>query len=355
MASNEQNMPEIQPMFNPKDPSELELHRGNLLLAVRHLRGIAGGDVTTNVYGHGFERDDAQLYVPGDDIRDIDWNITARDTEGQVHIRRRLRDNKPNVWVVSDALKGLNTVNGGEFHESDLGLSAVHRAITLARYGNFRFGVALTSDNDSLILRPAQGRNQVSAIYEGMAELVEKATVTPPEPPKKGLFRRAKVSTFAIAEKETLETGSLGRLLTHIGGHCMNDVVIVVSNFRDVTDPAEPTDGWAGPLDRMATRRNHLMAVQLTNPWYDHLPEAVHTVGYGTSDGAYMGGSDKRGAELRQVATEFHTEQGQRINKELEIVQKHIVLSTTDRTWQTTLDTELKTNAQFKHNQNNSV
>ena len=53
--------------------------RGLELTVVRRLDGILQGDYRGLLPGHGFDHAEARPYQPGDDVRRIDWNVTARE------------------------------------------------------------------------------------------------------------------------------------------------------------------------------------------------------------------------------------------------------------------------------------
>ena len=67
---------------------------------IRRLDGLLQGDYRTLFYGYGVDFADLREYQPGDDIRYIDWNVTARmDTP---HIRQYVEDREITAWFLLD-------------------------------------------------------------------------------------------------------------------------------------------------------------------------------------------------------------------------------------------------------------
>ena len=67
-----------------------ELIRGLELQVNRRLDGLLHGDYLGLVPGHGSEPGDARAYLAGDDVRRIDWNVSARMPD--IHVRETIAD-----------------------------------------------------------------------------------------------------------------------------------------------------------------------------------------------------------------------------------------------------------------------
>src|SRR5215204_3488976 len=73
---------------------------------VRRLDGLLQGDYRTLFYGYGVDFADLREYQPGDDIRYIDWNVTARmDTP---YIRQYVEDREISAWFLLDMSPSLD-------------------------------------------------------------------------------------------------------------------------------------------------------------------------------------------------------------------------------------------------------
>ena len=76
------------------------------LLVTRRLDGLLQGDFQGLVPGAGSEAGDGRIYRPGDDVRRMDWAVTARTTIP--HVRDTIADRELELWLVVDASKSLD-------------------------------------------------------------------------------------------------------------------------------------------------------------------------------------------------------------------------------------------------------
>ena len=72
---------------------------------IRRLDGLLQGDYRTLLYGQGVDFADLREYQVGDDIRYIDWNVTART--GTPHIRQYVEDREITAWFLLDLSPSL--------------------------------------------------------------------------------------------------------------------------------------------------------------------------------------------------------------------------------------------------------
>ncbi|HET9443795.1 MAG TPA: DUF58 domain-containing protein, partial [Acidimicrobiales bacterium] len=75
------------------------------LTVTRRLDGLLHGDHRGLVPGHGSEPGETRLYQPGDDVRRIDWNVTARMQAP--HVRETIADRELETWLVVDLSASL--------------------------------------------------------------------------------------------------------------------------------------------------------------------------------------------------------------------------------------------------------
>lgn len=89
------------------DPTRLDAALSTLELTVRRrLDGLLQGNHLGLVPGPGTEPGDARPYYPGDDVRRMDWSVTARTTEP--HIRQTVCDRELETWLVADLSASLD-------------------------------------------------------------------------------------------------------------------------------------------------------------------------------------------------------------------------------------------------------
>lgn len=206
------------------------------LAVTRKLDGLLHGDHQGLVPGHGSELSEARAYRPGDDIRRIDWNVTARMVEP--HVRETIADRELESWVLVDAgpTMDFGTAN---CEKRDLAVSAAAAiGFLTARTGN-RFGL-LTAMVDGTHTVPARsGRRHL------LAALHELLTV------------------------ERSESGSvdLGAAMIRLSLVAQRRGLAVV-----VSDLLQPPEVWEQALRRLTTRHETIV-VEVIDPRELSLPD----------------------------------------------------------------------------------
>ena len=119
----------------------------------RRLDGLLQGNHIGLVPGPGSEPGEARPYQPGDDVRRMDWAVTARTTEP--HIRQTVADRELETWVVVDLSASLDFGTAG-CEKRDLAIAAVAAVAYLTQGGGNRIG-ALVSTGERTVRVPAQG------------------------------------------------------------------------------------------------------------------------------------------------------------------------------------------------------
>ncbi len=216
---------------------------------VRLLDGRLQGDYRTLFRGSGIDFTDLREYEPGDDLRHIEWNVTARmDT---AYVREFVEDRELTAWLLLDhsASMGFGPVD----RQKDLVLAeiATTLALVLTRGGN-RVGVVLMGEDGSAkheVIPPASGRNQVLRIARSL------------------LDRRAAAQEAVSKAKPGGSVTDLSVLFTAASGLARRrSLVVVVSDF--ISGP-----GWVRPLGQLA-RRHEVVALQVSDPREFELPSA---------------------------------------------------------------------------------
>lgn len=136
------------------DPDRLDAALASLELVVRRrLDGVLQGNHLGLVPGPGSEPGDARPYHPGDDVRRMDWSVTARTTEA--HIRQTVADRELETWVVADLSASLDFGTVG-CEKRDLVVAAAAAVGHLTRGGGNRIG-AVVAAGPGLLRIPARG------------------------------------------------------------------------------------------------------------------------------------------------------------------------------------------------------
>jgi uncharacterized protein (DUF58 family) len=202
----------------------------------RRVEGLLAGDFRSNLLGAGSELAMVRPYVPGDDVRRIDWNVTART--GEPHVRVDLAERVLVTWLALDTSPSM------QFGTADRRKADVAEGVAVAlghlatRRGN-RLGVVTFGGERARALPPRQGR----------AGLVGLLAALRSEPDEGGEG-----------------TQSLGRALARTSGLArQKSLVVVVSDFRGPLD-------WRGPLLELAGRHD-VVAVEIRDPREQELPD----------------------------------------------------------------------------------
>jgi uncharacterized protein (DUF58 family) len=213
---------------------------------IRRLDGLLQGDYRTLWRGAGLDLADLRAYQHGDDVRHIDWNVTARLNEP--HVRQFTEDRELSAWFLLD-LSG--SIDFGSNERTKLTVSegfVTVLARLLTRHGN-RVGALLYSHQVDGMLPARAGRNHVLDLIRRMRQR--------PAPPKPSRRKRG-----APPARQTVLADLLRSADTLIRRRSM---IFVVSDF--ISAP-----GWEDALGRLS-RRHEVLAVRLYDPLEMKLPD----------------------------------------------------------------------------------
>ena len=139
-----------------EEPERL-LHRLDWQL-VRRLDGILHGDYRSLFMGAGLDFAELREYQPPDDIRHIDWNVTAR--MDMPYVRQYTEDREVTAWFLLDLSPSMSFGAQERRKESVMVDLVGVLARLLTRNGN-RVGAILYDNNDEFAIPPRGGRRQV--------------------------------------------------------------------------------------------------------------------------------------------------------------------------------------------------
>jgi uncharacterized protein (DUF58 family) len=143
-------------------PAE-EILRRLTLDVNRKLDGMLHGDFLGLVPGRGTEPGETRAYEPGDDVRRIDWNVTARM---QVpYIRETIADRELEAWLVVDRSARLD-FGTADCEKRDLVLAAAAGVGLLTGRGGNRVGALILRGDELATVPPRHGRTHLLAILE---------------------------------------------------------------------------------------------------------------------------------------------------------------------------------------------
>jgi uncharacterized protein (DUF58 family) len=129
------------------------LLRGLELTVSRRLDGLLHGDYQGLLPGPGSEPGEARVYLPGDDVRRMDWALTARTNEP--HVRMPVAERELETWVLADLSPSLD-FGTADCEKRDVAVAALAAVGFLtARVGNRIGGVVVHAGGSTRI--PARG------------------------------------------------------------------------------------------------------------------------------------------------------------------------------------------------------
>jgi uncharacterized protein (DUF58 family) len=208
---------------------------------LRRLDGLLHGDYRTLFRGHGVDLADLREYQHSDDVRHIDWNVTARLQTP--HVRVYNEERETSAWFLLDLTSSLDFGSGAVKKRAVAAELVGVLARMLARHGN-RVGAILYSGRVEAVIPAGSGRRHVLHILHRMLALAER-------PPAKG----APPSETRLQE------------LLQSAGHAIvrRSLLFVVSDF--ISEP-----GWDRPLAQLS-QRHEVLAVRLYDPLEQELPD----------------------------------------------------------------------------------
>ena len=205
----------------------------------RRVGGLLAGDYRSMLLGEGTELAQVRPYIAGDDVRMIDWNVTART--GEPHVRVQLAERVLVTWLVLDASPSM------QFGTADRRKADVAEGVATAvghiatRRGN-RLGFVTFGDENARALPPRQGRLGLIGLLDALREEAESNG------------DRSGATSLGEALRRT---GSIAR---------QRAIVVVVSDFRGPVD-------WQRPLVELAGR-HEVVAVEIRDLREQELPNA---------------------------------------------------------------------------------
>jgi uncharacterized protein (DUF58 family) len=208
---------------------------------IRRLDGRLQGDYRTMFRGTGVDVVDLREYQPGDDLRHIDWNVTARTDVP--HVREYVEDREVTAWLLLDrsASMGFGPIE----RRKHVVLTEIAAAVAqlLARGGN-RIGAVLFDTEVEAVVTPGHGRKQVLRIISRLLPSRDDDAATD------GAGRRP--TDLAVPLRAAL------------GIARRRSLVVIVSDF--ISEP-----GWERPLAQLA-QRHDVVAVQVVDRREFELP-----------------------------------------------------------------------------------
>lgn len=203
---------------------------------------IFGGEYQSVFRGQGMEFSEVREYEPGDDVRNIDWNVTART--GHPYVKKHVEERELTLLLVVDLSGSEQFGTRGRFKAELAAELAAVLALSAVR-NNDRVGLLIFSDHVEHVVPPRKGRRHALRLIRDLL-------------------------AFRPRGRGTDIPGALdyaARLLAHRG------IIFLLSDFARRAD-AGAADGarWEKTL-RLVSRRHDVVAVSISDPAELDLPD----------------------------------------------------------------------------------
>ena len=213
------------------------------LIVTRKLDGLLQGDHQGLTPGSGSEPGDGRVYEPGDDVRRMDWNLTAR--MGSAHLRTTIADRELETWVVADTSASLG-YGTAECEKRDLVLAAAAAFGFLTLRDGNRVGALLSGPEGTTIVRPRQGRD---AVYQLLRRLERRDRAEQGATSLADALRRARLTAtkrgLVVVLTDLLDESPWERELRALTARHE----VVVAEVRDPREVALPVVGMLTLVD----------------------------------------------------------------------------------------------------------
>jgi len=216
------------------DTTELMKQVGKIKILTTHLiDDRLSGDYHSVFKGQGVEFDEVRPYVPGDDVRSIDWNVTART--GSPHVKRFSEERELTVIFLVD-VSGSQIFGSGTRSKSELAAEITCLLAMTAIRNQDKIGLILFSNRILKSIPPRKGRTAVMRLVREV-----------------------------LAADETREGTDITAALRFLNNvQKRKAVVFLVSDFQDV--------GYEKEL-RVAARHHDVIACPISDPCESTLPD----------------------------------------------------------------------------------
>jgi uncharacterized protein (DUF58 family) len=199
---------------------------------------VLAGEYHSVFKGQGMEFDEVRGYQPGDDIRTIDWNVTART--GHPHVKRYVEERELTVFFLVD-LSRSGSFGSREKLKNEIAAECCALLAFSAIKNNDKVGLIVFTDSIELFIPPAKGTSHVLRLIREL------------------LFFEPQKTQNKSGTDIALALDYLGRILHKRG------VIFLVSDFLD--------QDFEKPLGALA-RRHDLIAVSVSDPREQTLADA---------------------------------------------------------------------------------
>ena len=204
------------------------------ILSARLIRAGFAGDYHSAFHGRGIEFSQVREYQPGDDVRTIDWNVTARS--GVPHVKEFVEERDLTVLIAVD-VSGSMSFGSVDWRKGDIAAELTSVFAFAAVENQDRVGLLLFSDRVRTYIQPRRGRPHAQVIV------------------------RAAVDAALRGGSGQADLEHASRFLERVSAK--RAVVILLSDFLDLS--------FEKPLRRL-NRKHDVIALAVTDPREERFP-----------------------------------------------------------------------------------
>ncbi|MGH7997585.1 MAG: DUF58 domain-containing protein [Opitutaceae bacterium] len=217
---------------------------------VRHaMAGVLSGEYRSSFRGRGMEFDQVVKYEYGDDVRDIDWNVTAK--LGEPYRKKFVEEREVTVLLVLEDTPALR-FGSGTSSKRDALMELAGLVMLLAAVNRDRVGFVHASPDETVVREPVRGRG---AILHAAASLVSRAAPRIDTPPDRAPSIPWRFLASAAPK---------------------HSILIWLGYFP----PRPVPDGWA-----LLQRQYETMGFRVDDPWEREWPAGTRFAAYDPSAG----------------------------------------------------------------------
>ncbi len=220
---------------------------------------ILAGEYESVFKGRGMEFDEVREYQPGDEVRTIDWNVTART--GRPYVKRFVEERELTVLFLVD-LSASGKFGSGEKNKNETAAELCALLAFAAIKNNDKTGLVLFSDEVKKFIPPQKGTTHVLKIIRELLSFDD--TANPKADDKKEKWWK-KFSVRTPEKENPLSQTNIAGAIDYIGRVIKKKaVVFLVSDFQG-SDFEKSM--------RVAAKRHDLIAVSITDPREIEFPD----------------------------------------------------------------------------------
>jgi uncharacterized protein (DUF58 family) len=234
--------------------------------------------------GRGMDFDEVREYSPGDEVRTIDWNVTAR--AGRAFVKKFTEERELTIFLVVD-ISASGDFGSGAMSKRDLAAELASVLAFSAIRNSDKVGLLLYTDRTERYLPPKKGRRHVLRVVRD------------------------------ILYHEPQGTGTDSVKILDVVNHVLHRraVVFLISDFETAGDPGQARAELRRAV-RQTNRRHDLIAVHIEDPREKELPN-VGIVALEDAETGEIVELDTGRAAVRRRFKELSFERGRRLKSDL--------------------------------------